>query len=179
MTRSIPFETPAVGLFFSLLLLFSVAPAARAQQPPEQQDEAVAGRRRTQRDGVGLLLQLNLTPEQLARLREIRRESEPEARALGRRLGLARRALDEAIYSDGLNESLVEERVREMAAAQAALLRLRALTELKVRRVLTPEQLRSFRELRRQARERQRTQRRLRRNVERPAAPDARPRRRP
>jgi Spy/CpxP family protein refolding chaperone len=89
-------------------------------------------------------------------------QGEPEARELTRRARLARRALDEAIYSDAVEEALVEQRTRELAAAQAALMRLRAATELKVRRVLTAEQLRSFRELRRQAALRQLMQRRLR-----------------
>src|SRR3712207_8417635 len=50
------------------------------------------------------------------------------------------RSLDESIYSDALDESLVEQRAREVSEAHAALVRLRAQTELRVRRVLTPEQ---------------------------------------
>ena len=105
---------------------------------------------------------LNLTPEQQRQLREIRVQGEPETRELTRRVRLARRALDEAIYSDAVEDALVEQRTRELAAAQAALMRLRATTELKVRRVLTVEQLQTFRELRRQAARRQLLQRRLR-----------------
>ncbi|HYH85863.1 MAG TPA: hypothetical protein VEX60_10455, partial [Pyrinomonadaceae bacterium] len=50
---------------------------------------------------------------------------------------------------------------REVAEAQAALVALRARTELRVRRVLTPAQLQTFRDLRLQARRNQRLQRRL------------------
>jgi Spy/CpxP family protein refolding chaperone len=53
--------------------------------------------------------------------------------------------------------------VREAADAQAALIRLRAQTELRVRGVLTPEQLQTFRVLRERARVRQRLERRMNR----------------
>ena len=112
-----------------------------------------------------LMQRLNLTREQREQLREIRRQSEPEVRARTRRVRLARRALDEAIYSDLLDEALVEQRARELTAAQSALVGLRASTELKVRRVLTAEQLQLFRTLREQARQRQLQQRRLNRNA--------------
>ncbi len=170
----IPFETrPARGkplavlsaarLLLPLLLLFPAAPSARAQgqdAPPAESPEAEAGPRRPRRDAANLLLRLNLTPEQRAQLREIRRGSVPQERAFQRRLNAARRALDEAIYADEVSEALVEERARELSQAQAALVRLRAQTELRVRRVLTTEQLQSFRDLRQGARLRQRAQRR-------------------
>ncbi|HEU4594066.1 MAG TPA: Spy/CpxP family protein refolding chaperone [Pyrinomonadaceae bacterium] len=151
----------AAWLLLPLLLLF---PAARAQGQDtpavaESQD-AEAQPQRPRRDGANLLMRLNLTPEQRAQLREIRRGSVPQERAFQRRLNAARRALDEAIYSDEASEALVEDRARELSQAQAALARLRAQTELRVRRVLTAEQLQSFRDLRQRARLRQRAQRR-------------------
>lgn len=165
LTKSIPGRSLLTAVAgFALSIFLSAAIPTRAQEPPDAgQQESAPARRRPERDGVNLLMRLNLTPEQLQQLREIRRQSEPEARALGRRLNLARRALDDAIYADALNEAVFEERAREVAAAQAALVRLRALTELRVRRVLTPEQLQAFRGLRQQARRRQRVERRLRR----------------
>jgi len=125
----------------------------RAQEPvgPAPESEAAAPPLQRRRAERALLRRLNLTPEQRASLREIRRQSEPEARALARRLNQARRALDEAVYSDETDEAAVERRARELAEAQAAVVRLRALTELRVRRVLTPEQLQTFRALRREA----------------------------
>jgi Spy/CpxP family protein refolding chaperone len=156
------------------VLSMAVPCPARAQEPPDAgpQESAPARTRRPRRDGLNLLARLNLMPEQLGQLREIRRQSEAEARALGRRLRLARRALDAAIYADALDETVVEERARAVADAQAALLRLRAQTELRVRRVLTPEQLQTFRQLR------QRARRRLSDAVDAPAAPNRRARRR-
>ena len=151
----------AAAWVFALLLL----PAARAaaQEPGAQVPGQEPGTGRPDRDrGGSLMRRLNLTPEQLLQLREIRRQGEPAARELARRVRLARRALDEAIYADAAEEAAVEQRSRELAEAQAALVRLRASTELKVRRVLTPEQLRLFRDLRRQAQRRQMLERRRR-----------------
>jgi Spy/CpxP family protein refolding chaperone len=150
----------ALALALPFLLLSVCASYASAQEPatrPEaQQQEAETRRPRAQRRAGGnLLRRLGLAPEQLRQLSEIRRQSEPEMRTLMRRLNQARRALDEAIYSDALDEAAVDERARELAAAQNALVHLRAVTELRVRRVLTPEQLQTFRELRQQARQRQ------------------------
>jgi Spy/CpxP family protein refolding chaperone len=173
----------AVLCGFALALLILCAPhalaqnAAPGQQPPEEVPAADAA--------AALLSQLNLTPAQVAQMREIREQSVPQARALTRRLNQARRALDESIYSDALDESLVEQRAREVAEAQTALIRHRAQTELRVRRVLTPGQLQTFRDLRVSARREQRIRRRIERglparrpNVPAEQTPDARPLRR-
>ena len=154
----------ALSLAFPLAAVAQEPPAAGPSEPPP-------ARRRAQRPRPELLARLNLRPEQMAQLREIRRESEAEARTLTRRLRLARRALDEAIYADAVDEAAVEERARVVAGAQAALVRLRAQTELRVRRVLTPEQLQTFRQLR------QRARRRLDAGADAPAAPPRRRRR--
>src|SRR2546421_8108910 len=150
--------------------LFTLSPrAARAQtaaattQQPSQQQEGAA--QSNPNDPVSLLGQLNLSQEQIGQMRAIQGESVPQARELTRRLNQARRALDEAIYSDAVDESLIEQRARDVADAQAALVRLRAQTELRVRRVLTPEQLQRFRDLRQEARREQRIQRQLNRGA--------------
>jgi Spy/CpxP family protein refolding chaperone len=135
----------------ALSLSAVVAPNARAQDecmagtPAGAQRESEARRRVGSRGG--LLRILNLTPEQRARIGAIRRETEPQGRLLGARLREARRALDEAIYAAAPDEAVIEERVRELGAAQTALVRLRSLTELRIRRVLSPEQLHAFRRL--------------------------------
>jgi Spy/CpxP family protein refolding chaperone len=167
----------ASALAVLALPLVLQVPQARAQsaQQPVQPDAPQAvqqeGARQPGRAGGNALMKrLNLTPEQRAQLREIRRQREAEARELTRRVRLARRALDEAIYADAVDEALVEQRTRALSEAQAAALRLRAATELKVRSVLTPEQLRAFRQLRRQAQRQQLLRRRLR--GEQPPPPD-------
>jgi Spy/CpxP family protein refolding chaperone len=157
-------ERLAALLFGLTLLLFPLPAAAAAQEPDEMEGPQQAAPRRPA-PGVNLMERLNLSREQRRQLREIRRQSEAERRAHTRRVRLARRALDEAIYADAVDEALVEQRARELSSAQSALVRLRAATELKVRRVLTDEQLRLFRDLRRQAQRRQTRQRRLNRNA--------------
>jgi Spy/CpxP family protein refolding chaperone len=138
------------------LLLSAGGFAVRAQdgeataQTPDGRNEQQA-----RRGAAGLLRVLNLTPEQRAQIRAIRRDTEIQVRSLGMRLRQARRALDEAIYADNPDERVIEERVREVGAAQAAVLRMRAFTELKIRRVLSPEQLQAFRRLQSRPRRRQ------------------------
>jgi Spy/CpxP family protein refolding chaperone len=133
---------------------------AQAENAPAQTAEAQLGAGGRSRSApLRLLHILNLTPEQHAQIRAIRRETEPQGRLLGVRLRQARRALDEAIYSNNPDDGVIEDRVREVGAAQVAVLRLRTMTELKIRRVLSIEQLNSFRQLQSQSRTRQ-----LRRN---------------
>src|SRR5687767_3036705 len=126
----------AFGLALALLPFCATARAQAQGATPAPNARQGAANRRPAREAP-LVRRLNLTEEQRSRLREIRGQGEPEARELQRRVRLARRALDEAIYGDAADETLVEQRARELAAAQAALIRLRAATELKVRRVLT------------------------------------------
>jgi len=139
-----------------LLLLWAQAPARAqsddpAQQNPAQQNED-EHRPRTPRDfRRDPLRALNLTPDQLQQIRAIREESKEEWRTTRQRVAEAHRALDEVIYSDNGSEALIEERARAVGAAQAAVARLRALTELKIRRVLTAEQLTTLRSMRQQA----------------------------
>jgi Spy/CpxP family protein refolding chaperone len=148
-------KTLAAAGFVLVVALHVLGPSARAQVAAQRQTQPGARQAARPRDGK-LVRRLNLTPAQRLQLREIRSQREPEARELARRVRLARRALDEAIYADAAEDALVEQRARELASAQAALVRLRAATELKVRRVLTAEQLQTFRELRRQAQQEQR-----------------------
>jgi Spy/CpxP family protein refolding chaperone len=110
-----------------------------------------------------LIRELNLTPEQVGRIRAIHEQNKETRQAVQRRLRQAQGALDRAIYFENADENVIEERVRELAMAQAEAMRMRALTELSIRRVLTGEQLNTLRLLRRQARlaERERRQQRL------------------
>lgn len=174
-------RAPAFGFSLLLLLVFAAVPHARAQEAETQEREQRPpmegrGRRGGRGGGAELLQRLGLTPDQRSQLQEIRRRNEQETRELMRSLMQARRTLDEAIYAETLDEAAIEQRVREVAAAQAALVRLRATMEVRVRQVLTPEQLQTFRELRQQARLEQ--QRRRFHDGQRPADSSPPPRRR-
>lgn len=163
-------ERLAVSLFGLTLLLFPLCLKADAQE----QDEPQARRQASPQQpapGLNLMQRLNLTREQRQQLREIRRQSDAELRADTRRVRLARRALDEAIYADAVDDALIEQRARELSTAQTALVHLRATTELKVRRILTDEQLRLFRNLRQQAQRRLMLQRRMNRAQQPSATP--------
>jgi Spy/CpxP family protein refolding chaperone len=163
-----PEKRLAAILFGAALCLLAPGANVKAQEQAEPPARQQPGRRVR---GLDLVRRLNLSREQRQRLREIRRRSEPELRELARRLRRARAALDEAIYADAADDALVEQRSRELSAAQSALTLLRAADELKVRRVLTAEQLQLFRGLRREAQRRQTLQRRMNRALRPPATP--------
>jgi len=65
-----------------------------------------------------------------------------------RRVREATRNLDRAIYADALNENEITARLKDLQNAQAEIAKLRSSNELEVRKILTPEQLVKFRELR-------------------------------
>ena len=97
--------------------------------------------------------QLRLAPEQRQRIRIILDENKLERQRTNRRLREANVALDQALDAQPVDESVVEQRVNELAAAQAAQLRMRIQTEIKIRRELRPEQLAMLRQLRLQIRD--------------------------
>ena len=158
----------------ALLLCCVLYAQARAQNgagaqeppPPPAAQDAPRPLRPAERDRRILPL-LNLTPEQRTQLLAIAERHQVEKHEAQLRLRTARRALNQAIYAENPDQNLVNERAREVADANAALIRLEAQARLKVRQVLTPEQLRKFRELERDFQRRQRAQ------------PDGRPRRLP
>ncbi len=101
---------------------------------------------------------LNLTADQRAQIRLIRERTEADRRWLVVRHTQAQRALDAAIYASNVDETVIEERAQALATAQGELIKLRALAELSVRRVLSEQQLETFLELRRQAQARRTAQ---------------------
>lgn len=115
--------------------------AANAQQPPQPEAQQIA----PSQDPIRAL---NLAAEQLAKIRAIREQNREERAAINHRVRVGRLALDEALDADNPSEELVERRARELGEAQAAALRMQAITEVKIRRVLTLEQLDRLRQLR-------------------------------
>ncbi|HZT58281.1 MAG TPA: Spy/CpxP family protein refolding chaperone [Pyrinomonadaceae bacterium] len=157
----------AIMCGFVFVLLIVSAQVARAQEasPTQAQQQDSTAAQINPNDPATILSHLNLSPEQVTQMRSIQSESVPQAQQLNRQLNQARRALDEAIYSDNVDEALIEQRARDVAEAQAALVRFRAQTELRVRRILTPEQLQTFRNLRQEAMRERRIERRLERQA--------------
>lgn len=97
--------------------------------------------------------QLRLTPEQRQRIRLLFEASKDERQSLNRRVREANVALDQALDADRVDETVIDQRVNELATAQAAQMKLRIQTEVKIRRELTPEQLATLRRLRLQVRD--------------------------
>jgi len=97
--------------------------------------------------------QLRLTPEQRQRVRMIFEENKDERQSINRRVREANVALDQALDTEPTDEAVIDQRLKELATAQAAQMRMRIYTELKIRRELRPEQIAILRRLRLQARD--------------------------
>lgn len=143
----------------ALFALVGISTQASAQAPPQQQPSAEPPAQTQFNQADQMLGPLNLTPEQVQRIRMINAELKDERQAAGQRLRMAHRTLTEAIESPNPNEEEIEKRSKDFADAQANAIRLRSLTQARVLQVLTPEQRFKLRELQQnQARIRQRNQ---------------------
>ncbi|HKO60312.1 MAG TPA: Spy/CpxP family protein refolding chaperone [Pyrinomonadaceae bacterium] len=138
----------------SLVILAALplhAQTATAEQPaPPVQEKNFGG------DAVR---ELNLTPEQREQIRMIREQSRAERAVVNRRVRETNRALEEALDSDNPDQSVLEQKIQEVSTAQAEAMRMRIVTEVKIRQVLTVEQRVKLKEMRRtvhQLRERRR-----------------------
>src|SRR4030095_14971711 len=130
-----------VGLMIAMLFALST-PSAVAQDPQAQPAPGA----------MNPIEQLHLMPEQLQRIRAIREETKRERALINQRLRDANIALDQALDADNPDDATIEQRLREVAAAQTESMRMRIQTEVKIRRILTQEQLATLRLLRLQAR---------------------------
>jgi Spy/CpxP family protein refolding chaperone len=95
-----------------------------------------------------LFRQLDLSREQIRQIRELNMERRPLMEAAQQRMRDATHALDAAIYADEVDDARVQAGLNEVQAAQAEVQRLRYTNELAIRRILLPDQLVRFRELR-------------------------------
>ena len=153
----------------AILFLFLAATSLTNAHFVQDQDPAAP---------VDPVQQLRLTPEQRQRIRTIFEQSKDERQMTNRRVREANVALDLALDANPTDANLIEQRVSELAAAQAAQLRMRIQMELRIRRELDPEQLATLRRLRLQVRDvvggqrplsqRPLKQRALRRNIPQP-----------
>jgi len=95
---------------------------------------------------------IGLTPGQRMRIQEIRRSHEDDVISAGRRVRLARQALDRAIMNDTYNEAEVRRATEALAAAQADKIRVDSTVRSQVRGVLTSDQVQRFHQLQREMR---------------------------
>src|ERR1043165_8041892 len=96
-------------LFFAVFLTINVAHAQETALPPVE-------------DSIN---QLRLTPEQRQRIRTIFENNKTERQTTNRRLREAQIALTQALDAEPTDESIIDQRVNELASAQAAQLRMR------------------------------------------------------
>lgn len=148
-----------LNIFFLFIAVacFSTFAAAQDPKPAFTPPGDVRPAQNQQLDVRGTILrQLGLSREQFQQIRRVNAERKPLMDAANMRLKAANRALDEAIYADQVNEVDVQARLKEFQLAQADVAKIRFTSEFSIRRILTPEQLLRFRELRQQfERERQ------------------------
>lgn len=117
---------------------------AQDEMPPDDQRPPMGRQLRR----PNLLQELNLSREQVQQIRRINQTRRPLMQEAQMRFRQANRALDEAIYADSPNDADVQARMKEVQLAQAEIIKIRTASELAIRKVLTPEQLVKFRELR-------------------------------
>jgi Spy/CpxP family protein refolding chaperone len=144
-------NVPAKLTVAMILLLFATV-SLYAQTPQPQSptpNEPAQSQQTTQADQM--LGPLNLTQDQIQRIRMINAELRDERQASNMRLRLAQRSLSEAIQSPNPDETLIAQRSKEVADAQANTIRLRSLTEVRILQVLSQEQRMKLRMLRQQA----------------------------
>ena len=132
-------------------MLVTLSISIEAQGTQQQQNAGDVAQTQTQTQADQMLGPLNLTQDQIQRIRSINAELREERQAAGMRLRLAQRALTEAIQSSTPDETLISQRSKEVADAQANTIRLRSLTEARILQVLTPEQRIKLKDLRQQA----------------------------
>jgi Spy/CpxP family protein refolding chaperone len=156
-----------IAIIVATFVLFAAAPSISAQapeQPPQQKGF-----------GGDPVRQLNLTPEQRELIRAIREQSRGDRATVNQRVREANKALEEALDAEAAEQAIIEQRIQEVAAAQAAAMRMRIMTEVKIRQVLTAEQRTMLKLMRRNVHERrerrldgtEQRQRRLERRTER------------
>jgi len=146
------------GRLLTLLtvLAFAAAVPAVGQSTQQPTDSPEAQQNAAPADPIR---ELNLTPEQRQQSRTIRDNNKAERAEIGERLRTANDALNAALNAEDPDEAVVEQRLRDVASAQAAAMRMRILTEIRIRRVLTVQQRETLRLLQRQARLAQRDRR--------------------
>ena len=130
------------------LLVFGLAISAMAQDAPPPTPPAPPAA-----PAADPIQQLNLSPEQRQQIRTLTQETRQERQMTNRRLREANAALDQALDADPIDENLIEQRINEVAAAQVAQTRMRIQMELRIRRLLQPEQIATLRRLRLQIRD--------------------------
>lgn len=137
------------AVFLAAFSVFGFSPVkAQSETATEIPNQKIDGNRRS-----NLLAELNLSQEQIGEIRRINRENRLSRQAAQQRLRQANQNLDQAIYTDTVDEANIQLLTKELQSAQTEVIKFRTASELSVRKILTAQQLAKFRELRRQFKE--------------------------
>lgn len=111
-----------------------------------------------------LMRMLGLSRDQIQQIRLLNSARKPLEREAVERIEEAKQNLDKAVYADSLNESEIQTRLSRLQQAQAELIKIKAMHELEIRKILTAEQLVKFREIRQEFDERRKSRIKRRQN---------------
>ncbi len=134
-----------IKLILTCVIFLLVSFSAASAQNPNNFDEKADG---DQTVRLNFLRELGLSREQIQKIRILNSERAPLMMEAQKALREATRNLDQAIYADSIDESVVQNRLNEVQIARNEVFKIRAMSEFEIRKVLTPEQLTRFRELR-------------------------------
>lgn len=137
-----------LSLILTCFLMALTFTDVKAQETPQNDNPNQAVR------PFKIFQELGLNREQIQQIRRINQERKPIMQEAQMRWRKANRDLDLAIYADDSTDEQIKELTKTAQIAQAELLKERTLTEYLIRKVLTPEQLVKFRQLRELIRQR-------------------------
>jgi protein CpxP len=138
-------------IFFPVLLLLTIVGIQVRAQNPTSQNQVQPAQPQTQpaqAPQLADLEELNLSPDQIQKIRAINADLKDQRQAANMKLRQAQRALAVAVESSPPDETLIEQRSHELADAQSNAIRLRSLAEARLLQVLKPEQRIKLREMR-------------------------------
>lgn len=141
-------------LIFAGLILTVSFSAAKAQEQEQSPNDAARRGNFNQSRRPNLLAELDLSPEQISRIRRINAEKRAILREAQMKMRDANHNLDKAIYADVADETEIQSKLKDAQIAQAEVSKIRSMIEYAVRKVLTPDQLIKFREIRQRFMER-------------------------
>ena len=145
MTRTI--QRFGIGIAAALLALATGIAVYASTQNTAQGDVPFSGARHGRGPGFGPFLplgrmaaQLGLTDAQKDQIKTIAQSHREEWTALADRMGTARKALNDAVTAETIDENLIRQRVSELSAVEADAAIARAHARAEMFQVLTPDQ---------------------------------------
>ena len=131
-------KAPFISLAVTFLLACVLSSTQAQTTAPQTQTQQTAATQTPQ--ARNLPEELNFTPEQTQKWRDLNRDLKDQQVAGNLKLQEARRALAQAMESPTPNEEVIRQRAKELADARSAMIQLQALRQARVLQMLSPEQ---------------------------------------